>query len=149
MILYIKQSGCEILHRGRILRTPVKLTIKKSDLSRYKKMLEFKSISLYDIIDDSVAIKKIYNSSSVIKPEKIKQLSSDNKIMEDIDTNNRLKHIVKKENKIRSMNRMPNIVKKEKIVEDTNDYLDSIENDIEIDIDIDSDDILKQLLANI
>jgi len=130
MILYIKQAGCEILHKGRILRTPVKLQIKKSEIDNYEKILKFKSIYNYEIInnEDKYENKSNINHRKILKNTKITKNPVNNLsiLKPNIHTNKNI--MSKSETK----------------------YHDTIESDISsVKIDIDNDDILKQLLANI
>jgi len=141
MILHIQQAGSEITYRGKIYRTPIKLHIRKSEVSKFTKMMKFKSIYAFDIIDTDTSENIIHNivDANIDKNTSIKNDRQ-------IDRSNI--------SKIRPRTRVVNCTKVKEannIIESDTLYHESIENIniSDIDIDIDSDDILKQLLMNV
>jgi len=137
--LYIRQAGGFFNYKGKLYRTPVKLNINDSEIDQIKIYLRNKSILNYEFISD--------------ENYRISNTASNNKIEK---TNNRMKKFLNINNNLPNQNRS---IIKSKVIENSTppsnfqtnvSYHDTIENDkIDIDIDLNSDDILEQLLAKI
>jgi hypothetical protein len=153
MILYIKQIGSTITHHGKILRTPVKIRINESDVNKFTKMLRNKSILDYELIaESSPMVTQNIHKVKIIKAakpiEQVKNNILSDKICQPVE-------LLCDDDKTKtSKARVVRCVRKEdfeKINEAENIHSESFEDAIcsDIEIDMDGDDILKQLLSNI
>jgi hypothetical protein len=134
MILYIRQLGSFIHYKGKKYRTPIKINITDNDKEAIEKILRYQSISDYVFIDDNNPVN-----------DKLSIEKTNNRMKNYLDYS--LNQIPKKDNKVIKSRVVENI--KNLDIPMTN-YHETIENDkIDIDIDLNSDDILEQLLAKI
>jgi len=135
MILYIKQAGSEILHKGKVFRTPIKLKIQEKDLPKYLRMMKSKSIHAYEIVENSAA--------QSIRNIKANVIANN----DDIVQSERQRNVPRKQSTIRGVDRI--ILSKDQ--KKNSSYHDSIESEVDLNIslDINSDDILQELLSTI
>jgi len=146
MFIYIKQPGCNFRYNGKNYRTPIKLKISASEKNKILNLLKFKAITNYEIIDD--LNHKNDNKFQTNVTNKMKRFLN----IDDIRTNddNLINH--NETRKVLTSRVVDNIKidnNKNNIDTNYNTYHDTIENPVDIDIDMSSDDILQQLLDKI
>jgi len=139
MILYIKQGGQQIRYRGKIYRTPIKLTINAGELKNLKIMMVYKSITQYEILDDVIQnnerliIKNSENSVAHSEDGKDKNVT----IRDTVHSNK----VYPKVKVVKSRNL--------KDLEDHSIKVNDEEEHTDVFLDVDDGDILKKLLASV
>ena len=141
MILYIKQPGITFRFKNKIYRTPIKINIFESEKDELLKILNYKAITEYEFIESK------YQQHQIREIKKIDKIGN---------VDNRMKNFLniditapdKPKKKIIKSRVIPKISKKE-YEKNHFDYHDTIENEVDINIDLSTDDILKQLLEKL
>jgi len=140
MFFYIKQSGHKINYKGKEYRTPVKLRIHENDVQRLVKAMQFKCISGYEIMDSepvSHLVTKNHNiDRNFISDNELPRNNADN-----TERFERSSKVVKSIRTFTPSNSTNSLFH--------NSIDDTIDENMEIDVDLDGDDILAQLLKNI
>jgi len=153
MILYIRQAGCNLRYNGKNYRTPIKLVVSAGERSTLINILKYKSIVDYEFIEKDKSIDKIPRDEKNIanvtqRMKKFLQVTDvkDKKLFDTQSINKRNVLTSRVVDKIEVFNGKN--IKKE-TQSHNNEYHSTIEDEVDIDIDLSTDDILKQLLDNI
>jgi len=136
MLFFIKQIGHIINFRGKDYRTPIKLSVNSREVEKLEKIMKYKCINDYEIIDKNEKIDHIGNN--------VKSIDSMNRNFYSISPHTDIQNKSKNTTVVKSITSFDSSI-------DENDFYESITDEADSDIQIDenSDNILQQLLKNI